>query len=115
MQKKKKERKGGKVETRVGVSGKRGDDVWDVAARCGCSSADRSMGGAARLPIGSKPHLTRRQAEQTDSWLLSRREAHLEKLRFWLVPASSAVFWDKRREAFLLYNASFSAAESKEG
>lgn len=73
--------------------GKRGGDVWDVAARCACSSADRSVGGAVGPPRGSKPHLTHRQAEQTDSWLLSRREAHLEKLRFGLfLPPELTVF-----------------------
>lgn len=99
--------------------GKKGGDVWDVASRCACSSAARSMGGAVGLPRGPKPHLTHRQAEQTDSWLLSRREAHLEKLRFglFLPPELTVfVFWDKRKTfvAFVLYKALFSSAENKE-
>lgn len=109
------------METRVGGGRRKGGDVWDVATRCGCSCTDRSLGGAARLSRGPKPHLTHRQAEQTDSWMLSRQEAHLEKLSFGLfLPPELAVsgFWGQEENilgAFVRCNTLFSAAGTNKG
>lgn len=77
-----KKKSGKKKKRRSRRRGKKGGGVRDVAARCSCRCGEKPLGGAVRPFRVSKPHTDGQTGKQTDSWVLSRQEEHLEKRNF---------------------------------